>query len=85
MLPSFSEVLACNDSPLNPASYCANRTVSQQILTPPTTAVCTACHDAPYVVAHAQTNTTASGVEACATCHGPKTQYDVQRVHAPAP
>jgi OmcA/MtrC family decaheme c-type cytochrome len=83
--PSLSEVLACTDA--NPVStaYCQNRVVSQQIFTPPTTSVCTACHDAPSVVAHAQLNTTASGVEACLTCHGPGADWDVQLVHAPAP
>jgi OmcA/MtrC family decaheme c-type cytochrome len=81
---SLSEVLACNDPTLNPTQYCQNRVVSQQVLTPPTTAVCTACHDAPYVAAHAGTNTW-NGVEACATCHGPGTPWDVQLVHKPAP
>jgi OmcA/MtrC family decaheme c-type cytochrome len=85
VMPSLSEVLTCADPSLDPAAYCANRVVSSQIYTPPTTAVCTSCHDAPYVVAHAETNTTASGLEACATCHGPKSEFDVQRVHAPAP
>jgi OmcA/MtrC family decaheme c-type cytochrome len=84
--PSLSEVLTCNDpAPLNPAAYCTNRSVAAQIFTPPTTSVCTACHDAPYAVAHAQTNTTSSGVEACATCHGPGAPWDVQLVHKPAP
>jgi OmcA/MtrC family decaheme c-type cytochrome len=83
--PSLSEVLACTDPSPVPASYCQNRAVSATTYTPPTTAVCTACHDAPYVLAHAQTNTAPSGVEACATCHGPGTQWDVQGVHAPAP
>ncbi len=83
--PSLSEVLACTDADPNPLDYCTNRVVASQVYTPPTTAVCTACHDAPYVVAHAQTNTTASGAEACATCHGPGAAYDVRLVHAPAP
>ncbi len=83
--PSLSEVLACEDPSLNPLDYCVDRVVSAQVLTPPTTAVCTACHDAVASVAHAQTNTTTSGAEACATCHGPGTAYDVQLVHAPLP
>jgi hypothetical protein len=83
--PSLSEVLVCNDPSPDPTSYCQSRVVGQQTFTPPTTAVCTACHDAPYVLAHAQTNTASNGAEACATCHGPGTQWDVQLVHAPSP
>ncbi len=85
LLPSMSEVLACDDPSLDPTSYCQDRVVASQTFTPPTTAVCTACHDAPYVVAHAETNTAPGGIEGCATCHGPGTQWDVQLVHAPAP
>jgi OmcA/MtrC family decaheme c-type cytochrome len=85
VLPSLSEVLACDDPSPNPLDYCQDRVVSAQIYTPPTTSVCTSCHDAPYVLAHAQSNTAPSGAEGCATCHGPGTPWDVQLVHAPAP
>ncbi len=44
-------------------------------------AVCGACHDKDSDLAHYQTQTSSSGLEACATCHGPGTQLDVVPVH----
>jgi OmcA/MtrC family decaheme c-type cytochrome len=46
-------------------------------------AVCGACHDKSSDVAHYQTQTSSSGLEACATCHGPGTQLAVELVHKP--
>jgi hypothetical protein len=50
-------------------------------LLPATTAVCTSCHDASAVVAHTQLETTASGIEACATCHGASRDFSVAASH----
>jgi OmcA/MtrC family decaheme c-type cytochrome len=82
--PSLSEVLGCQDPTTSTTTYCQNRVVSSQTFTPPTTAVCTACHDSNYAIAHAETNIW-NGLEACATCHGPAAPWDVQLVHASAP
>ena len=44
-------------------------------------AVCGACHDKDSDLAHYLTQTSGSGLEACATCHGPLTQLAVETVH----
>lgn len=80
------QALQCTEDPAaDPDSYCDQRVVAKEMFMQPEAAACTGCHDAPYVQAHAETMTSASGVEACATCHGPGADFDVQRVHAPAP
>lgn len=47
----------------------------------PTTAACTACHTNVQVLSHAMANTTSMG-ESCSTCHGPSSEFSVNRVHA---
>jgi predicted CXXCH cytochrome family protein len=48
----------------------------------PITDACTSCHDAADAAAHAETNTTASGAEACGVCHGEGAIAAVSEVHA---
>jgi OmcA/MtrC family decaheme c-type cytochrome len=50
--------------------------------TPPTTAACTSCHDSIEAVSHAVANTNAVG-ESCAVCHGPTSEFSVNKVHTP--
>jgi hypothetical protein len=51
-------------------------------VTPPVQAACLACHDAPDAAAHAQTQTTPSGAEACGVCHEEGKIEAVSEVHA---
>ncbi len=44
-------------------------------------AACTACHDRPAMVGHAEMQTTANGVETCEVCHGRGKDWDVVTVH----
>lgn len=85
LLPKKTQTLTCTEDPAADGdSYCDTRVATDHFMGPQAGA-CTGCHDAPYVVAHAETMTSASGIEACATCHGPGAEFDVQKVHAPRP
>ena len=92
LLPSFDQIFACNEDPaLDTDSLCepfSPSTPSTNLFVPietityqPEAAACLGCHDAPHVVAHAWVMTTATGLESCATCHGPGGEFDVDRVH----
>ncbi len=48
----------------------------------PITAACTSCHDATASQAHADTQTTTTGVEACLVCHAEGRSFPVSAVHA---
>jgi OmcA/MtrC family decaheme c-type cytochrome len=86
LLPTVSqEVLACADTTSDPNAYCASRTVASRSTLGPLTAACTACHDAPASLAHAQSHTAADGTESCTTCHGAGAPQDAQAVHALPP
>ena len=81
--PSTSSLMSCSESVVSTANYCDSPfwTVTSTTQIQPQTSACTSCHDAPYTLAHAQLNTTAGGVEACATCHGPGMVEDVSLFH----
>jgi OmcA/MtrC family decaheme c-type cytochrome len=49
---------------------------------PATTSACTACHQKPSVLAHAQANTDPKFGESCDVCHGPTADFNVNKVHA---
>jgi OmcA/MtrC family decaheme c-type cytochrome len=51
------------------------------ITTLPTRSVCTACHDAKAAAGHAELQTTSTGIETCAVCHGAGREFDVAKVH----
>lgn len=79
-LPDTSALMGCS---VAGTGYCPDPfwTVTATFKTPPEASVCASCHDSPDVAAHAQLNTTAAGLEACATCHGPGAAFDVGVLH----
>ena len=83
-LPSTSVLLTCSEAPGGDADNFCNTgswNITSTFKTPPETAVCTSCHDAGYVAAHAQTNITATGIESCTTCHGTGSLFAVEAYH----
>jgi len=83
-LPSTSALMGCAAAGgTDTTQYCAAPfwTVTSTATVPPEASVCTSCHDSPDIAAHAQLNTTPGGLEACAACHGPGTEFDVGVIH----
>lgn len=78
------ETLTCTDPTTSPTTYCTTQSVAGQSTLAPISAACTACHDQPWDVSHAE-SMTVDGGEACVTCHGAGAAYDVQAVHALPP
>jgi OmcA/MtrC family decaheme c-type cytochrome len=92
LLPSFDQIFACNEDPLlDDDSLCepfSAQTPQTNLFVPietityyPEASACLGCHDAPHVAAHAWVMTTQTGLESCATCHGPGGEFDVDKVH----
>ncbi len=87
LLPTVTEeTIACNDPTLDPTNYCSSVSVASQPTLPPMTTACTACHDSPSDIAHAEANIS-SGSESCLTgsCHGAGETWDVQTAHVLPP
>ncbi|MEO8699452.1 MAG: OmcA/MtrC family decaheme c-type cytochrome [Kofleriaceae bacterium] len=83
-LPSISVELTCSEAPgTDPDNFCNTGfwNITKTIKTAAETSVCTSCHDPAYVTAHAELNTTATGIESCATCHGTGMVFDVAGYH----
>lgn len=83
-LPTTTLEMSCSEPLANDGdNFCDSPfwTIGATFKTAPETSVCTSCHDAGYVMAHALTNTTATGLEGCAACHGEGQLFDVQAYH----
>ncbi len=52
---------------------------------PPITAACTGCHDSDRTLAHVASETSGTGVETCAVCHGQGRPFSVTSVHRSVP
>jgi len=76
--PSQYPIYTCSEDPtLDVDSYCTDPYWTSVIVArPPVQAACLACHDSDAAKAHAELNTTDTGDEACAVCHGPGSDFE---------
>ena len=84
-LPVLLERRVCTELPGDDADdYCTDPfwTVASTTLLPAAAAACGSCHDSIDAAAHFELNTTISGLEACTTCHGSGSTWDVEVVHS---
>ena len=58
-----------------------NHPASPQARTKVWSVACKSCHDSSTAEAHIELNATATGAEACGTCHNPDDELSVERVH----
>ncbi|MCL5960038.1 MAG: hypothetical protein M1358_12135, partial [Chloroflexi bacterium] len=49
---------------------------------PPITAACSSCHADSSAAGHFELNTTQSGTETCAVCHGQNADFNMDKVHS---
>lgn len=75
------ETLTCTEDPAADGDDFCNTRSSVDSFIRPETSVCTSCHDSDSTAAHAEIMTTTSGVESCATCHGPGSSFDIAVPH----
>ncbi|MCK6547188.1 OmcA/MtrC family decaheme c-type cytochrome [Myxococcota bacterium] len=84
LLPTIVITRQCTERPEADADQLCQPqflTTTSTTVLQPATAACTGCHDSPAALAHALVNTAPNGLEACATCHGPGGEEDVDVVH----
>lgn len=79
---SYSLPLPATNAPAQRRVVDSTGAVIATLFVQPTTNACSGCHDGAASVAHAETMTTAMGVEGCAACHAAGSAFGVDVVHA---
>jgi OmcA/MtrC family decaheme c-type cytochrome len=85
LLPTRSETRACTEPPdADTNSTCATFSTTTHLV-PPVSSACAHCHSSMAAQAHAALNSTPSGAEACAVCHGAGRSADLAEAHRSTP